>query len=290
MDAFTDWVRVRGRSVRSYIRWAKLPYHILRHDRRPGLVVLLYHRVGGGTRSEIDMAVSVFERQMRYLRRHCHIVSLDDVLQMSARQEMREASRDIIAITFDDGYAETYDCVYPILRRHDIPATVYVPAMYLEEQRSFDFGAYRDIAPTRRPRPLHWDQVAEMVRSNLVTIGAHTYTHADLSRTSVDETKSELEQCDRLIESRLGFRPKHFAYPWGRWGHAAQTVVASRYKTVSFGGPGKNAYVELDLSKLWRYPVISSDGFWLFRARLCTLAGPRAGQRAPLTGAKPRGR
>ncbi len=276
MDGFTDWVKGRGRLGRRILRWATLPYRVLRRDRRPGLVVLLYHRVGGGSRSEIDMPVSVFERQIRYLRRQYRIVSLNDV-QIGARWAAGGTHQDVIAITFDDGCAETYDFVYPILRWYGISATVYVPAMYLEEQRPFDFGAYRHMDSTRRPRPLSWHQVAEMVRSNVFTIGAHTYTHADLSRMSVDKAKSELEDCDRLIESRLGFRPRHFAYPWGRWAPAIQPLVVSRYETVTLGGPGKNPFIALDPSRLWRYPVNQSDGFWLFRARLHTLVGRDTG-------------
>ncbi len=280
MDWITDWVKGRGRVGRSVLRWATLPYFVLRRDRRAGLVVLLYHRVGGGSRSEIDMSVRVFDRQVRYLRRHYRIVSLDDVVQVGARRTMGTTRQDTIAITFDDGCAETYDVVYPILQQYGIPATIYIPAMYIEEQRPLDFGAYRGVGPAVRPRPLSWDQIMEMVHSNLVTIGAHTYSHADLSRTSVEEAKRELEDCDQLIESRLGFRPKHFAYPWGRWVSATHTLVSSRYESITLGGTGKNPYIRLDPSKLWRFPVVRSDGFWLFRARLGTLAerGPGSGR------------
>jgi peptidoglycan/xylan/chitin deacetylase (PgdA/CDA1 family) len=271
MDRMTEWLKVQGRIGRSLIRWGMLPYDLLRRTRQPGVVILLYHRIGGGTRSEIDMAAPVFERQMRYLRRHSMIVSLDEVAEFRARRSVQPAARDIVAITFDDGYAEMYDVVYPILRRHEIPATIYVPAMYIEEGRPFDFGACRRMDPARRPRPLTWAQAAEMARSNLVTIGGHTNTHVDLSRVPIAVARRELDDCDRLIESRVGLRPRHFAYPWGAWSRDAHALVAARYETVTLGGPGKNPYAGIDLSQLWRYPVVQTDGFWLFRARLHSL-------------------
>ncbi len=272
MHRFADWVKWQGRRGRSVLRWATLPYCVLRRDRRPGLVVLLYHRVGGGSNSEIDLPVSIFDRQVRYLRRYYRIVSLDDVVQFGARRTLGTPRQDTIAITFDDGCAETYDVVYPILRQYGIPATVYIPTMYIEDQRPLDFGAYRNVDPAVRPRPLSWDHIMEMVCSNLVVIGAHTHTHADLSRVSEEEAIRELDACDQVIDSRLGFRPKHFAYPWGSWCPATQALVASRYKSVTLGGTGKNPYISLNLSKLQRYPVVRSDGFRLFRARLGTLA------------------
>lgn len=271
MDRCADWLRDRGPVGRGLISWGMLPYHVLRRDPRPGVVVLLYHRVGGHTRSQIDMAARVFERQMRYLRRHYRVVSLDDVTQISARGTTRHASGDTVAVTFDDGFVETYDVVYPILLRYAIPATIYVPALYVEEGRPMDFGDFGFTDPAHRPRPLTWDQAAKMVASGLVTIGAHTLTHADCSRTPAAEVRRELDDCDRLIASRLGQPPRHFAYPWGRWSSEAHVLVATRYETVTLGGPAKNPYVILDRSRLWRYPVIQSEGFWLFRARLHSL-------------------
>jgi peptidoglycan/xylan/chitin deacetylase (PgdA/CDA1 family) len=287
MSRVVEALKVQGRVARSLIRWGLLPYYALRRDQRPGVVVLLYHRVGGGAHSEIDMAVEVFERQMRYLRRHCLVVSLDEVVRMSTTQAGRRASRDVVAVTFDDGYAETFDLVYPILRRYNVPATVYVPAMYVEAQRPFDFGAYKKMDQARRPKPLTWDQAAEMTRSGLVTIGGHTYSHADLSRASFKEARRELQEADRLLEMRLGSRPRHFAYPWGRWSAETHALVATRYQTVSLGGPGKNPYADLDASRLWRYPVIRTDGFWLFRTRLHLLSARRALRPRPFNSGGP---
>ncbi len=57
-DRGVDWLRGQGRLGRSLVRWGTLPYHALRRDRRPGAIILLYHRVGGHTRSEIDTLVA----------------------------------------------------------------------------------------------------------------------------------------------------------------------------------------------------------------------------------------
>jgi peptidoglycan/xylan/chitin deacetylase (PgdA/CDA1 family) len=271
MDQITEWFKVQARTGRSLIRWGMLPIDVLRRTRLPGVVILLYHRIGGGTWSEIDLTAGAFERQMRYLRQHCRFVSLDEVVELSARGSTADSSSDSVAVTFDDGCAETYEVAYPILCQYRIPATVYVPASYIEEGRPFDFGAYRRMDSMRRPRPLTWAQAAEMVRSNLVAIGGHTNTHADLSGGTVAEVQRELDDCDRLIEARLGQRPRHFAYPWGNWSDGAHAVVAGRYETVTLGGPAKNPYAGLDLSRLWRFPVVQTDGFWLFRARLHSL-------------------
>ncbi len=289
MVSLDDWIRGQGRAVRSLGRWLSLPLQASRRDRQPGVVVLLYHRVGGGTRSDVDVGAQVFEEQMRYLRRHCLVVSLDEVAEFYTRRTVQQACRDVVAITFDDGYRDTYEVAYPVLRRYRLPATIYVAAMYVETQRPFDFGRFREVALERRPLPLTWDQAGEMVRSGLIAIGSHTHTHADLSWATEEETAHELDECDRMIERRLGVTPRHFAYPWGFWSPVAEPMVAARYATVAMGGPGRNPYSALNPFRLWRYPVLRTDGFWLFRARMhlltaCTAdgwPGPRTTETRP---------
>jgi peptidoglycan/xylan/chitin deacetylase (PgdA/CDA1 family) len=255
-------LKSRGGAASGFLRWAVLPYHVLRRDRRPGVIVLAYHRIGGGTRAQTDLAAELFERQIRYVKQRFRVAALDEVPRLRASG----GGADAVVITFDDGFAETYTVAYPVIRRHQIPVTVYIPAAYVETQRPFDFGVFAAMDP--RPKPMTWEQAREMAASGLVTIGAHTNTHADLSMTAVPEAQRELDACDELIERRLGSRPRHFAYPWGRWSAATQTLAAARYDTVALTMPGKNAYATLDCSRLYRLPVIQSDGFWRFVVRV----------------------
>ena len=44
----------------------------------PGVTVLIYHRVGGGSDSEVDLDVDAFRAQLEHLREHHTVVSLDD--------------------------------------------------------------------------------------------------------------------------------------------------------------------------------------------------------------------
>lgn len=264
-----------GRTARGLTRWLSLPLYAFQ-PHPPGVVVLLYHRVGGGTRSDVDVTRQAFEEQMRYLHQHCRVVSLDTAADTGARSAGGENGSDVVVITFDDGYRDMFEVAYPILLRYGLPATIYVPAMYIETRQPFDFGGFANVAPLHRPSPLTWDQIGEMMGSRLITIGSHTYTHANLSGMTADEATRELEECDEMIYRRIGVTPKHFAYPWGHWSAAAEHIVAARYVTAALGGPAKNPFASLDTLRLWRYPVLRTDGFRLFRARMHLLMAPTA--------------
>ena len=55
----------------------------------------------------------------------------------------------------------------------------------------------------------------ELSRDPLVTIGAHTVNHDILKKTTDRVARSEMEMSRAVIESAIGVRPEHFAYPVG---------------------------------------------------------------------------
>ncbi|MET0276894.1 MAG: polysaccharide deacetylase family protein [Pseudorhodoplanes sp.] len=60
-----------------------------------------------------------------------------------------------------------------------------------------------------------WEDIAELSRDPLVTIGAHTVNHPMLKKTTDRVARSEMEMSRAVIESAIGIRPEHFAYPVG---------------------------------------------------------------------------
>jgi peptidoglycan/xylan/chitin deacetylase (PgdA/CDA1 family) len=74
----------------------------------------------------------------------------------------------------------------------------------------------KQLAPMReQPRlTMNWDEVRALTRRypNL-KIGAHTVHHIDLTRHK-DIARMEVEGSASRIESELGFRPRHFSFPY----------------------------------------------------------------------------
>jgi peptidoglycan/xylan/chitin deacetylase (PgdA/CDA1 family) len=86
--------------------------------------ILCYHRVGTkGVPFFSRLDPSVFESQMRYLRKSYRIVPLAQLC--NELSEGRQVS-PTLAITFDDGYRDLYTHAFPVLQKYGIPATIYL--------------------------------------------------------------------------------------------------------------------------------------------------------------------
>lgn len=247
------------------MKLAVLPHGAIWRERRPGVVILGYHRIGGGTASDIDLPALVFARQMAYLREHYDVIGMDELLEERFRKDAA-STRDLVAVTFDDGYRETYIHAFPVLQQFQIPATVYVATDYVDRQRELDFGE----APRHgsKARPLTWAMLREMADTGLITIGAHTHRHADLTRLSPTEVREEVARSRQTIEDRLGMKPRHFAYPWGVLTPDVRAMAGRFFDTAVRGGCGKNVFGAFDLLALWRRPLQRSDGMAFFRLKV----------------------
>ena len=69
------------------------------------------------------MSLDVFEEHLAYLISHYEIVHLDYLID-----EIRNGRsvKGKIAITFDDGFKDSYESAYPILKKYNVPAVFYL--------------------------------------------------------------------------------------------------------------------------------------------------------------------
>jgi len=130
-----------------------------------GLVVFNYHRVGDGAASSFDRALwsascDEFDEQVAYLKRHFDIVSSNDLDDL-----FEDPKRRGVMITFDDGYRDNFELAYPVLQRHDVPATFFITSGFLDE---------RHVS--------WWDEIAWMVNySKTVELNSPVFDDAPLS-------------------------------------------------------------------------------------------------------------
>jgi peptidoglycan/xylan/chitin deacetylase (PgdA/CDA1 family) len=233
--------------------------------------VLLYHRVADDARDNLTMGIEQFDEQMALLRRHFHVMSIEELLRAG---EVPAAQRPIVCVTFDDGYLDNYTNAAPILMRHGVPAAFFVSTGIIATDRQFP----HDIARGNPPIPvMNWDQVREL-RDAGFTIGSHTVNHIDCAAEPEDVVRAELTRSRDDLTRELGLREMIFAYPYGGRHHMTperlQLVKQAGYIGClsAYGGTNTgmlNPFNVLRRGVHWEY---SNAGFLLEAAGL----SPRA--------------
>ena len=101
---------------------------------RRKIFILMYHRVDFSERPFFEVVVKpeVFEKQIRFLKKYYEIIELTGLKRIEAN---RSVKKDIIVLTFDDGYRDNYTHAFPILKKYQVPATIFLATKYINTNR-----------------------------------------------------------------------------------------------------------------------------------------------------------
>lgn len=221
----------------------------------PGPRILIYHQVGSGIGRQMEVTEQAFRDQINWIEDNGDVVDLATAVAQRSRTQTRKQ----FVLTFDDGYHDVFHTAWPLLRDRNMPFTVYLTTGPVESQIPLTPGGKAD--------PLTWPEVREMLDSGLMTLGAHTHTHADLQLCDTAEITEEIERSNELIVLRTGVEPRHFTYPWGYWTETADQVVRSAYDTATLGS-GLPVTDDTDVFKVNRIPVQLGDRSFFFKRKM----------------------
>lgn len=175
--------------------------------------ILMYHYVeyvkdpGDTIRKSLNIVPFVFDEQIKTLKEAgFDFVTIKDLADdLDDKNTLPEKS---VILTFDDGYRDFYTDVFPILKKYQVKATIFVVPNFLDKPNNLDTWMLKEI-----------------VKSGLVEVGAHTMNHAYLSGLPLNRVEYEVKESKKALEKILGIQIVSFAYPYGAFDNAAIDVV-----------------------------------------------------------------
>ncbi len=216
-------------------------------------LVLCYHGVEDQVKDDPDAMTVTTDNlvsQLNWFKEHgWTALSLADLQAIrSGRKNLPEKA---YLLTFDDGYANVYSRVFPILKAHKVPAVIALVTSWMEtpSEQLVNYGTQK----IPRDYFMSWDQLREMVDSGLVEVASHSHnlhrgvlgnpqgnelpattTRLWLAEAQRYETEAEwrarihadLKMSVDIISRRLGRPPAAMVWPYGQYNWPAVEIAS----------------------------------------------------------------
>jgi peptidoglycan/xylan/chitin deacetylase (PgdA/CDA1 family) len=157
---------------------------VLKTKGKQHLSILIYHRV----LPEYDFmrpsepTIKEFDWQMALVSRYFSPLSLADALELMDKGELPE---NAICVTFDDGYADNESCALPILKKWNIPATVFISTGFINGGRMWNDTVVETIKSAR-----------EYIDLRKAGLGEYTFNDSESKRTVAQKILTEIKHRD----------------------------------------------------------------------------------------------
>lgn len=181
-----------------------------------GLPILSYHGVvpvhSWGIK-EYFVSAENFEKQVRYLKENGYTsLTFNDIGNFKSYEKP-------VIITFDDGYESVYKYAYPILKKYNMRATLFMVSDFVGQKYFLNVAQLNKL-------------------SDVFDIQSHTKTHPELSKTTAEAVNLEMSQSKIELSNLLEKPITVVSYPYSKVDTKViiQTSKYYNYGILNWGG------------------------------------------------------
>ncbi|MEO0044570.1 MAG: hypothetical protein RL329_4018 [Bacteroidota bacterium] len=162
-------------------------------------------------------------------------------------------------MTFDDGYENVLNDAYPILKKYDAKATLFIATAFVGGINEWDKGHDKIMA---------LEQLKKLCPTTF-ELGLHSHQHQNYKQLSLQQIENDLETNIGFFKSNnLNYTPA-FAYPYGGCPQNAQPAFKEWGVQIAFWiGNKVNSFKNNDLYALKRIDVKGTDDFDTFKRKV----------------------
>lgn len=104
------------------------------------LSIVMYHYVRPIADSRYPgikgLELALFKEQLAFFKEHFHVVTMEEVVD--AVREKTQLPENALLLTFDDGYMDHYQYVFPVLKEYGMQGSFFIPSGILQYNRVLD--------------------------------------------------------------------------------------------------------------------------------------------------------
>jgi peptidoglycan/xylan/chitin deacetylase (PgdA/CDA1 family) len=217
--------------------------------------ILMYHSLSANVDVKTirhgiyQMDESSFKEQMSFLVKNKNHI-------FAPLNEWNANSKNLV-ITFDDGYLDTLLIAAPILTEYKIPFSAFISPGLIESNNK-EYMCKQDLI--------------ELSKMDGCIIGAHGYSHCQLTKCNDKRLKSELINSRHWLEDALSIPVDTMSYPHGMVDQRVRDAVyEADYKIAVSSHPGGNSKNKdplfLNRTDIWSIDNLKTfdqkvNGYW----------------------------
>ncbi len=235
------------------IIWRKSPYREVSQSVKPqffdnntvteSLPILAYNRI----------STDIFEQHLQYLKDSGYYsVSWEE--WQSAKLSKTPLPGKAVLLTFDGGYLDFFQYAFPLLKRFDFTATVFLVTESIGKTNSWE------KADSEQVQLMEWPEIRQL-RDAGIEVGSMSATYQPLTGLSPTEIVREASKSRAILEYGLGKSVRCFAYPYGNVDKIVEHLVGAIGYTYGVSYESKLSNFEDSLLSLSRMQV-TTENFW----------------------------
>ncbi|MFH1898233.1 MAG: polysaccharide deacetylase family protein [Candidatus Desantisbacteria bacterium] len=189
-------------------------------SRLPICMILRYHSIIADSKDEficvtpsVTMLKSEFEKQIRYLTKRYNILSLEQLID--GIKEKKVVPENSMVITFDDGYRDNYLYAYPILKKYNAIATIYLTVDHIGNNSMLWMHKVIYLLNNARVKQVTINGVDFKIETKLEKKDAELKITSMMKKINQDKRDGFLAELAQKLEVEIGDNIDNAMMSWG---------------------------------------------------------------------------
>lgn len=234
--------------------------------------VLMYHRViaesnlnkehhsDGNDLNHTIVTKSQFEKQMKFLKDENYTTLTTLELQHFIDGKISVPEKSVL-LTFDDGFKDNYEIVYPILKKYNFKATNFLVTGWIKQnQENYDPEGHQYLS-------------LEDLKNSCNTFDFQSHTYSFHQKTSNNKSylisKNTAEIIEDLSKNQMNLPSKTaFAFPYGDYNDETITIIEKLGYKIAFTTEPADAEPYINKYEIPRKQIYPSDTIEDFKDKI----------------------
>lgn len=243
----------------TFVLYAYAPFALQASDNLR-VPILVYHDVHPTAKSSMTISTKKFEEQLIWLRDNGYtVIPLRDLVDYLQGRRASLPAKSVV-ITADDGRSSVYEYMWPIVRKYNVPVTLFVYTSPISNAKW----------------AMTWEQLRELKDTPYFDIQGHTYWHPNFKqerkKLSADEYSkllhANLVKAKEVVNKKLGTDITLLAWPFGIYDADLESAAKQAGYEMAFSIEARDASRTERTMSQPRYMVLEGQNMRTFASQV----------------------